>query len=349
MAADGSTEASRAARRAALLARAGWGGAACAPLSSDASFRRYARLRRGGETALLMDAPPGREDAGAFARVAETLLALGLSAPRILAEDREAGFLLIEDFGEATFTRLLDGGAAPAPLYARAVDALAALHGQAEAGAAPVPFYDRDRLLAEAALLPGWYLPALTGRATSAEARAAWDAAWAAVLDALPPPAETLVLRDYHVDNLMLLEDRAGVAACGLLDFQDAVVGPAAYDLVSLLEDARRDVPEALAEAMLARYAAARPETSGEAFLRWYRVLGVQRHAKVAGIFVRLLVRDGKPRYLGHIPRVMRLLARGLEHPDLAPVARWFDRHLPEPEAPLPALEPERLRPLSGG
>ena len=144
----------------------------------------------------------------------------------------------------------------------------------------------------------------------------------------------------------MRLDGREGVAACGLLDFQDAVIGPSPYDLVSLLEDARRDVPDSLAAVMQQRYADALPAVADAAFWRWYAVLGVQRHCKVAGIFVRLCARDGKPVYLPHIPRVMRLIARRLDHPDLRPLARWTAQHLPEPEAPLPAFDPAAVRRL---
>jgi aminoglycoside/choline kinase family phosphotransferase len=142
----------------------------------------------------------------------------------------------------------------------------------------------------------------------------------------------TLVLRDYHVDNLMLLEGRSGIAAVGLLDFQDAVIGPVTYDLVSLLEDARRDVPEELAAAMLAHYLASFPALDRDAFAASYAVLGAQRNCKIVGIFTRLCVRDGKPIYLQHIPRVWRLIARDLRHPALAPMASWLNRHIP-PEA----------------
>jgi len=341
------TASERAARIDAFLARAGWEAAERRALPSDASFRRYLRLRRGdGARALLMDAPPGQEDVRPYVTVARALAAMGLSAPAILSVDEPGGFVLIEDFGDATFTRMLEAGAEPRPLYALAVDVLVHLHSAPGATQTPVPPYDEAALLQEAVLLPDWYLPALTGAPTAAAARERYLDAWRTVLRALPPVRESLVLRDYHVDNLMMLEGREGVAACGLLDFQDAVVGPCPYDLVSLLEDARRDVPAALARAMRTRYAERLPGVAGASFERWYTVLGVQRHCKVAGIFVRLCVRDGKPVYLPHIPRVMRLLARGLRHADLAPVAHWFAEHLPAPETPLPDFDPATVRRL---
>jgi len=333
------TDIDRTASIAAFLDRAGWGAAERRKLAGDASFRRYDRLTAGtggGRRAVLMDAPPPQEDVRPFLAVARLLHRLGLSAPRILAEDVEAGFLLLEDFGDSTYTRLLrDGGGAEHDLYALAVDTLVALHrgfdpSSASAAASPPP-YDEARLLAESLLLVDWYLPAITGGGRPDPAlRDSYIEAWREVLPLAPAGApDTLVLRDYHVDNLMLLDGRAGVAACGLLDFQDAVIGPASYDLVSLLEDARRDVPPALAEAMIERYLAAFPALDRGAFSASYAVLGAQRNCKIVGIFTRLCVRDGKPHYLGHIPRVWRLIEQDVRHPALAPVAAWLDRHVP--------------------
>ncbi len=169
--------------------------------------------------------------------------------------------------------------------------------------------------LAEAALLVDWYLPAQTGTPTAPALREAYLALWRRLLPLSRGVPETLVLRDYHVDNLMRLQGRGGIAACGLLDFQDAVIGPMSYDLVSLLEDARRDIADDLAAAMRARFLAAFADIDRVRFERSYAVLGVQRaDAQIAGIFTRLHVRDGKPRYLEHIPRVRRLIARGVRH-----------------------------------
>jgi aminoglycoside/choline kinase family phosphotransferase len=325
------SEAERAAARRDFLVGAGWADAAVTPLAADASFRSYHRVRRGEDRAVLMDAPPPKEDVRPFRAVDARLIELGLSAPRILAEDVARGFLLLEDFGDGTFTRLLAAGEDETALYDLAVDALIALHRAPAARPMPgydLPAYDTARYLAEAGLLPDWFLPAM-GVRLSATARAAYDAAWRrglAVLDGLP---STLVLRDFHVDNLMRLPGRAGVAACGLLDFQDAVSGPAAYDLMSLLEDARRDLAPALVARGRARYLAAFPGLDAAAFDAAWAVLAAQRHAKVIGIFTRLCARDGKPQYLPHIPRVWRLLEAALAHPANAAVARWFADHVP--------------------
>jgi aminoglycoside/choline kinase family phosphotransferase len=243
--------AERAAVIAAFLAKAGWRGAERRPLAGDASFRRYERLARDGERAVLMDAPPLREDVRPFLAVGALLQRLGLSAPAILARDEASGLLLLEDLGDATYTRLLAGDTDEAALYALAVDVLIHLHRRFDPLTAMLPPYDETRLLTEAALLVDWFLPAASSRPLPAGSRADYLAAWRTVLPLAAGAAPTLVLRDYHVDNLLLLQERAGVAACGLLDFQDAVVGPASYDLVSLLEDARRDVASGLAAAMI--------------------------------------------------------------------------------------------------
>jgi aminoglycoside/choline kinase family phosphotransferase len=324
-----------------FLARAGWAGAARRRLAGDASFRRYERITGPRGRAMLMDAPPPQEDVRPFLLVAEHLRALGYSAPAILAEDRARGLLLLEDFGDDTFTRLLAAGADERQLYTLAVDLLIELHRNPRATSVALPPYDEARLLAEASLLTDWYLPA-TSRVLPADAReeylSLWRRAFAVFADAPP----TLVLRDYHVDNLMRLDGRSGVAACGLLDFQDAVLGSPAYDLVSLLEDARRDVTQSVIAAMRARYTAAFPRLDHAQFEAAYAVLGAQRNAKIVGIFTRLMVRDKKPHYLAHIPRVWRLLEGDLAHPALAGLRAWFDRHVPRerrvvPQAAVPA------------
>lgn len=323
---------SRIEARAAFLAACGWGEAQVSPLAADASFRSYHRVVAPDRIAVLMDAPPPKEDVRPFRAIDARLRSLGLSAPEILAEDVTGGFLLLEDFGDGTFTRLLKDGADEAALYDLGVDALIALHrtegAAAEFADYALPVYDRARYLAEAALLPDWFLPAV-GIRLDASARAAHDAAWGQALAALDGQPETLVLRDFHVDNLMRLPGRAGVAACGLLDFQDAVRGPVGYDLMSLLEDARRDIDPALVARGRGRYLDAFPALDREAFSAAWAVLAAQRHAKVIGIFTRLCVRDAKPQYLVHIPRVWRLLEAALAHPALGAAAAWFAAHVP--------------------
>jgi hypothetical protein len=315
---------------AAFLDGCGWGGARPAPLAGDASFRRYYRLGGNGRRAVVMDAPPPQEDIVPYIAVAQLLRRLGFSAPEVFAEDRKAGFLLIEDFGDDTYTRLLDRGADEPALYTLAVDTLIELQRTVEACESPdLPPYDSERFLAEAALLVDWYAPAALGERLSDARRDEYLDLWRTVLPQAALPNETLVLRDYHVDNLMLLPDRSEVRGCGLLDFQDAVCGPPSYDLVSLLDDARRDVPADLRQRMTERYLAAFPALDQAAFLRSAAILAAQRNCKILGIFTRLWRRDGKPRYLVHLPRIWRLLEEELAHPALDPIARWLDRHLP--------------------
>lgn len=325
-----------------FLEENGWQMSDRATLAADASFRRYDRLRRGAETAVLMDAPPDREKPAAFLAIARRLQALGLSAPRILAADPQQGFALLEDFGDRTFTVALAEGADERTLYLRAVEALAALQtrwrpemaAETDAG---IPPYDADELLREVRLLTDWTWPALAGGPLPEAALAGYEAAWRAVFARLAAMPPALVLRDFHVDNLMVLPRREGPAAVGLLDFQDAVIGHPAYDLVSLLEDARRDVAPETVEAALAAWFAARPACDTDDFRDGYAILGVQRAAKIVGIFTRLDRRDGKPGYLRHLPRTWRHLNRGLAHPALAPVAAWFAANWPEAQRLSPS------------
>ncbi|HET9149818.1 MAG TPA: phosphotransferase [Alphaproteobacteria bacterium] len=314
-----------------FLASAGFGAAKRLPLPGDASFRHYVRLTGGPEPALLMDAPPDREDVRPFVAVAEHLAALGFSAPRILASSLEDGLVIVEDFGDATFTRLLAKGADERALYKLAIDTLIALHRlpSMRTTAINVPPYDDERLLAEAGLLPDWYAPAALGGPLPPRAVADYETLWRAAFPLARKTPETLVLRDFHVDNLMRLAGREDHAACGLLDFQDAVIGPTAYDLVSLLEDARRDLAPGLKEAMTERYLAAFPALDRNAFVAASAVLAAQRNAKIVGIFIRLWKRDGKPVYLKHIPRVWRLLEADLAHPALEGLRTWFDAYVP--------------------
>ncbi|MEH3038621.1 MAG: phosphotransferase [Sphingomonas paucimobilis] len=302
-----------------FLAHAGWGDAQILPLAVDASFRRYYRVIEAGRSAVLMDAPPP-EDTRKFAHMAAWLGERGFAAPAILADDAGDGFMLLEDFGDMRMRETVD--AAPESegrLYAAAVDQLLRLQRHEPA---PVPPYDRAFILREANLLIEWYCDAL-GLSVDTEG---YEAAWNAAFDALPEMPVVTVLRDYHAENLMLLDD----ARLGLLDFQDALAGHPAYDLVSLLQDARRDVPAVVEASMLARY---RESTGvGDGFDAAYHLFGAQRNAKIIGIFTRLWRRDGKPRYGALCPRVWRYLERDLTHPALAGVARWFDLNIPSPK-----------------
>lgn len=306
----------------AFLDEAGWGSAAILPLAGDASFRRYFRVIDGGRRAVLMDAPPPHEDPRPFIAIAEHLLADGFAAPQILARDLEQGLVLIEDFGDLRVKEHVDDQPdAELAVYGRAIDLLADLH---RLPAAPVPPYDRAVYQREVGLLTQWYCPAIGLNVDHDAYVAAWDAVLPIVEQSASPTVT--VLRDYHAENIMLI-DRATSHGLGLLDFQDALAGHPAYDLVSLLQDARRDVPPQVEAAMLARYKAiARPPADFDAA---YAVLGAQRNAKIIGIFTRLWQRDGKPRYLSFLPRMWGLLERDLAHPALTPVAQWFAANIP--------------------
>jgi hypothetical protein len=302
-----------------FLEQAGWGGAHVEPLVGDASFRRYFRVRNGSRTAMLMDAPPPHEDPGPFLHVGKWLCEQGLRAPRIYAERPSQGLVLIEDFGADRMRDWLDANPkAEEDVYARAIDALVELHRKP-----PGPFepYDREVYQREAGLFVEWYCPAMKLEVDAAGWTAAWDAVLAPLL-ARQAPGVT-VLRDYHAENIMLLPE----GEQGLIDFQDALVGHPAYDLVSLLQDARRDVSVELERRMLDHYQS--QVEPGPEFEADYARLGAQRNAKIVGIFARLWLRDGKARYLTMIPRVWEAMERDLAHPALAPVADWFAANVP--------------------
>ena len=271
-----------------------------------------------------MDARGAEESLSQFMRVAEYLLVLGFSAPRLFDHDLSSGFLTLEDFGEATYTRLLTAGQDPYPLYDLAVDTLIALHRQAVLRPQFVPLYDGQALLNEAQMFVDWYLSTLERPPLPLTARQAYADAWLAAFGQAYNGPQSLVLRDYHVDNLMYLEGRPGVRACGLLDFQDARWGPVAYDLVSLLEDARLDLEPKLVSHGWRRYLAAFPDLDEQELRKSGCILGASRHAKIIGIFSRLAVRDGKTHYLRHVPRVLGLLQTCLQHPDLKEIKEWF-------------------------
>lgn len=312
-----------------FLARHGWGSAISKPMAGDASFRTYERLEREGVKVVLMDAPPPMENVHSYIQIARHLLNLGYSAPEIYAIDEPNGFLLIEDFGDDTYASLLQQGANEEELYCAATDFLIDLHKKGDKAIhSAAPCYDDERLLDEAALLIDWYYPEVTGRPISLELAGEYRSLWAKLLPKARAVPSTLVLRDFHVGNLMRLP-RSGVRACGLLDFQDAVVGPVSYDLISLLEDARRAIPEALVSDMYQRYIQAFPDIDGASFDQSCAFMAAQRHAKVIGIFTRLYRRDGKTSYLRHIPHIWNLLERALANPLLAELGDWFDRNLP--------------------
>jgi len=290
-------------------------------LPGDASFRRYVRIRADAQTAMLMHAPPPNEDPVPFLRAARWLDANGMRAPKVFADNAATGLVLLEDFGAARMRDYLDEFPGDErATYEAAVDTLVQLHALP---AGPFPEYSMSEYRREVSLLTEWYASAQALEVDGKGYLAAWDEALAPLLPRQDPAVT--VLRDYHAENIMLL---GSTAQQGLLDFQDALAGHRAYDLVSLLQDARRKVSPELEAEMLERYLSA-TAVNREDFLADYARLGAQRNAKIVGIFVRLWKRDGKPRYLDLIPLVWSYLERDLAHPALAPVAAWFDANIP--------------------
>jgi len=317
-----------------FVAKAGWDDARIEPIPGDASFRRYFRLRRSsangsGEpaSAMLMHAPPPEEDPQPFLDVAQWLTRHGQRAPAIYAQDAPRGWVLTEDFGDHRMREWVDANPErERAAYEAAIDTLIALHARPPG---PFPAYDMATYQREAALLTEWFAPAQGLDVDRESYASAWSEVLGPLIERQNPPVT--VLRDYHAENIMLLPGPSGRgvdrSAQGLIDFQDALVGHPAYDLVSLLQDARRDVASELEAAMLARYR--EQAAPGSEFEADYARLGAQRNAKIVGIFTRLHRRDGKRRYLSMIPRVWNAMERDLAHPALAPVARWFDANIP--------------------
>ena len=318
-----------------FLDACGWAGARIEPLAGDASFRRYFRVIGDGRSAVLMDAPPPHEDPGPFAAVAEWLCSMGLSAPEIIHRDLEKGLLLLADFGDARLRETLDQDPTrERELYELATDVLIHLHRHPPMPG--LPGHGLDTWLEELMLFPDWYCKAL-GLAVDVDGyRAAWvEALRPVAADGLGP---VTILRDYHAENIMLIGGRDGVEHFGLLDFQDARTGHPAYDLASVLEDARRDVPETIERDMIDRYFAATGQ--GEAFERAYWALAAQRNTRILGVFTRLWKRDNKPHYTVFQPRMWGLLERDLASPQLAPVRAWFDANVAPEHRAAPWAKP---------
>ncbi len=334
----------------AFLAGAGWGEAARSFMFGDASTRAYEIVGQAGIRRVLMNAPrkpdgpvirDGKpysqiahlaEDVLPFVAIGEALKGAGFAAPEIHAADIDAGLLLVEHLGSGNF--LADDGAPVAERYAEAGRLLAALHGKAWPGTIAtsrgavhrVPAYDRGAMMIEVELLTDWYMPFVTDAPVAAETRAAYVAAWNAVFDRLESAEKSLVLRDYHSPNIVWRAEREGLDRLGLVDFQDAMIGPAAYDLASLAMDARVTIPPEMERATIEAYAAARTAAGAfdrAAFDEAYAIMAAQRNAKILGIFVRLDRRDGKPGYLKHLSRIRAYFARALAHPALEPVAAF--------------------------
>ena len=323
-----------------FLAAEGHDDAILTPFTADASPRRYHRLE--GRGLILMEDTTDPVGYAAYLRLSAHLNALGLSAPRVMAQDPANGLALIEDLGDATYAQCLKAGEDEHALYYLAVDALLHLHHDPRSAEVDQPRYDLDKILDELAIFAEWFAPAIAPDLSDDFARD-WRASWQ---DALAPVAarqDTLVMRDFHVDNLMLLTARSGVARCGLLDFQDAVIGPCEYDLMSLLQDARRDLAPGLEDEMLARYVDNAPAKLGNAadIRQRYHILAVQRHARILGVFVRLARRDDKPNYLKWMPRVAQQLQTALKAAQLGDITQLLQTHLPDWQTAATRITPK--------
>ncbi|MDB5370160.1 MAG: aminoglycoside phosphotransferase [Roseomonas sp.] len=327
-----------------FLAATGYTNASRAALAQDAGHRRYTRLSGDvPQPALLMDCTDAprvgltpEQDLLPFLRIARHIAGLGLSAPAILAEDVAQGLILVEDLGHDTHAGLLDAGADPVPLYVAAAEALAALH--AAPPPAGLPEWEAPTMGRMAGLtFLDWWWPTTFGGPPAEAVRAGFADAMQAMLAPFAG-AGGFVHRDYFPANLMHLPDRPGPRRVGIIDFQDAGRGHPAYDLVSLLQDARRDVAAPARQAALGAYLAARPGLDAGAFTAAMAAMAAQRHLRVASLWVRLARRDGKPGYLRHGPRCWALLAEALRHPATAPLARFLDRHVPGDLRQNPAL-----------
>jgi aminoglycoside/choline kinase family phosphotransferase len=357
-----------------FLSISGWGDAQVTPLPGDASTRRYARLATKDRNAMLMDQPQGAEsptappdadeqtrqalgynavarlagaDCARFAAVADYLRRHGLAAPQIHAADHAQGFVILEDLGDALFADVLAAGGDETALYQAAVEVLAKIHAH-DAPATlsadkPLFAYDQPALIAETDLLIQWFLPLALEREASEAEVAEHRQLWKATLAQVAGGRRVFVHRDYHAQNLLWLPDRDGVQRVGLIDFQDAVAGSPAYDLISLIEDARRDVSPELAEAATAHYLATMKAqgtpVDEAAFRREMAIMAAQRNAKIVGIFARLYSRDGKARYHSLLPRVWAYLERDLSHPALSDLRAWYDRAIPKAKRSLRAME----------
>jgi aminoglycoside/choline kinase family phosphotransferase len=317
-----------------FLEGSGWGKAQRYPLDGDASFRRYERLKHGEKSAILMDAAPPKEDVRPFVNIDGYLRRRGLNAPEIYASDVEKGFLLLEDFGTDLFSTVLSGNSplsksyTEKELYIAAIDVLVDLHRATLP--TNMPDYDDKLLLKECALFTQWFMPHIECAEFNKEAEEEYLAIWKDLIKLQKITDDVVVLRDYHADNLLWLPEQEGVKRVGLLDFQDAVIGSPIYDLVSLLEDARRDVDLLTVSAVIDYYIDTRKRINREEFMAAYSILAAQRNCKIVGIFARLAIRDKKARYLDYLPRVWKHIEYDIAHPVLQPLKEWLNRMVPK-------------------
>ncbi|MBX7146622.1 MAG: phosphotransferase [Alphaproteobacteria bacterium] len=315
-----------------------WGDAHRLPLAGDASFRRYERLIQNNKTVILMDAPPPKENIKSFLNIGKILNDIKLSAPEIYAYDELNGLILLEDLGDNTYTVLLQKGYSEKELYELAGDVLIEIRQRIQSDHLNlIPKFDVSRALREVQVFLDWYWPlVMEGAEISEDIRKDYVQKWERILHHYLDFFPTLTLFDFHVDNLILLPQRIGVRACGLLDFQDAVSAPAPFDLMSLIDDARRDVSLTLGKHLKDRYKTNFSKDDYEHFDILYDLLAAQRHTRILGTFCRLYRRDHKPAYLNFIPRVWQQLMNALQNKHLLNIKEWFDYYIPSSKRLLP-------------
>lgn len=295
-------------------------------LPQDASFRSYFRIKQDGKSTILMDADTTKEDVKQFVKVASFLAKNKFSVPEVIAADEKKGFLLLEDFGDDTFAKLLiKEPERETELYEKAIDLLIALH-KVQAADNLLPYFSDEVILEEAKIFTDWYVPTLFNETVSKKSLEEYEIIYRHLFQYVRLIPETNVLKDYHSENLMWLDDRNSINKVGLLDFQSAMVGSPIYDIVSLLEDARRDVSQDLTQAMINRYLEARPEISRKNFLATYAILSAHRNLRIVGVFARKATRDGNSNYLKYLPRVWGYIEKNLRHPLLVPFKSWLDK-----------------------
>lgn len=337
----------------------GWGGVEIKQMGEDCAFRRYYRLTREKdgevETAILLDSILEMEDKVAPAHklvdvvsLAPKMKAAGLSVPDVYFSDVSKGYALLEDFGDYSYNKAFQNGADQPELYGLATEALQKMRQSTELNSLKLRNYYEGHVHANRVDIVHWYRPAALYEANPSGLMESYLAAWGEIENALPPCPMIFTHCDFHVDNLMVLEEREGLNKCGILDFQGAVIGPAPYDLANLLEDARKTLPNELKTALKAKYCADMSAEDKEIFNAWYRVLATQFHCRVIGLFVRLLVRDNKSIHLHHVPRLQNYIVEALDDPILVPLKRWFVESGIDLSKPLPPFDLPRLRKILG-
>jgi aminoglycoside/choline kinase family phosphotransferase len=301
------------------------------PIAADASYRKYYRVTQGDSSFIVMDSMPFYENNEAFVRLAKHLISQGFSAPNIYNYDAENGFLVIEDFGDVSFNKLLTNVSKYSSyksieeVYQDLVDSLMLLH-KAEIPS-DVENYSDEILLQELRMFADWYVPVVTGDALSQNQIDSYLTIWKSILKFARIFEEVLVLRDFHIDNLLYLEKNEGLKRIGIIDFQDGLIGSPIYDIVSLLEDARCDVSQKTTETAINYYLDRNPDVTRKDFLAVYNILGAQRNSRILGVFAKKAI-EGDSRYMKYVPRVKGYLDNNLNHPLLVPLKSWINKNL---------------------